>query len=101
MLSLFDFVYADKDAKFNTPFMKTFQCPEGSSTLNFPLLMGRRKATEMLMLDKLMTSEEALSCGFINGIVSVPANYEEGDFSFIPAVPKLLSYDLKTITNCK
>ena len=35
-LSLVDFIYVSPDAHFMTPFMKTFQSPEGSSTLNFP-----------------------------------------------------------------
>ena len=34
-LSLVDFIYCSPDAFFMTPFMKTFQSPEGSSTLHF------------------------------------------------------------------
>lgn len=35
-LSLFDFVYCAPDAKFQAPFMQSFQSPEGSSTYTFP-----------------------------------------------------------------
>jgi len=37
MLTLVDFIYCSPDASFQTPFMKSFQSPEGTSTLNFPL----------------------------------------------------------------
>ena len=35
-LPLCDFVYCTKDAFFSTPFMNSFQSPEGMSTLSFP-----------------------------------------------------------------
>lgn len=37
MLTLVDFIYCSPDAVFQVPFMKSFQSPEGTSTLNFPL----------------------------------------------------------------
>jgi enoyl-CoA hydratase/carnithine racemase len=50
-LSLVDFLYVSPDVKMQTPFMSTFQSPEGSSTMYFPEIFGRRKAAEILLLD--------------------------------------------------
>ena len=68
-LTLVDFLYVSPDAHFMTPFMKTFQSPEGSSTLNFPIQMGKRLAAEVLLLDKPLTAQEAVNCGFANSII--------------------------------
>lgn len=68
-LSLYDFVYVDPDTTFISVFMKTYQSPEGSSTLNFPKLFGTRKANEILMLDATVTAQEALQAGFVSGIL--------------------------------
>ena len=32
---LFDFLYCTPEAKFSTPFMKSYQSPEGASTYTF------------------------------------------------------------------
>merc|ERR1712083_797490 len=63
------FLYCSPDAKFNTPFMATAQSPEGTSTLTFPKLMGSRFANEVLLNDKVVTAQEAVNCGFANGII--------------------------------
>jgi len=49
--------------------MKSFQSPEGTSTLNFPIQMGRRLASEVLLLDRPLTAKEAVDCGFANSII--------------------------------
>ena len=69
VLPLFDFVYCSPDAYFMAPFMKSFQSPEGTSTLNFPLIMGKRLANEVLLLDKPLYANEAVKSGFVNGII--------------------------------
>ena len=65
-LAMYDFLYVAPDAHFMTPFMKTYQSPEGTSTLNFPKLFGARMAAEILLMDKVVTAEEALKAGFVN-----------------------------------
>ena len=101
-LSLYDFVFVDPDTTFISVFMKTFQSPEGSSTLNFPKLFGTRRANEILMLDSTVTAQEALNCGFVSGIL--PELKGEPDFfdlKKVPAIGKLLATDYQTLTNCK
>ena len=34
-MGLFDFIYCTPEAQFSTPFLKSFQSPEGGSTLTF------------------------------------------------------------------
>lgn len=51
-----DFLYCSEDAFFLTPFQQTGLCPEGLSSLKFPQIMGRRKASEMLLLDHRLTA---------------------------------------------
>ena len=71
-LLLADIVYSTKSATFNTPFMRFGFCAEGCSSLLFPMVMGISKANELLLLGKMMSSEEAKQCGFI-------ADYFEDD----------------------
>jgi enoyl-CoA hydratase/carnithine racemase len=64
--------------------------------------MGKRLASEVLLLDKPLNAKEALGCGFINGII--PELKNEGEFfdvAKVPAIGKLLSQDYRTLTNCK
>ena len=97
-----DFVYVGPDAHFNTPFMKTFQSPEGSSTYNFPKIMGNRLAAEVLLLDRPLTAQEAVKCGFANELI--PALQDEPewfDIQKVPAIGKMLATDYRTLVNCK
>ena len=101
-LGLFDFVYCSPDAYFMTPFMQSFQSPEGSSTLNFPIIMGKRLASEVLMLDKILYASEAVKCGFVNEIIYEIADEPEWlDLKKIPAIVKLTQTDYNTLINCK
>lgn len=103
MLGLFDFVYATPNAYFLTPFMSSFQSPEGGSTLTFPSLVGKRLAAEMLLCDKRLVADEAVKHGFINGIVGNVQFSPEGffDLSLIPVMKNLVQNDVKTVVNAK
>jgi enoyl-CoA hydratase/carnithine racemase len=102
MLSLVDFVYVAPDAFFMTPFMKTFQSPEGTSTASFPEIFGKRKAAELLMLDKPLTAEEAVKFGFANELLPGLQNEPDWfDLGKVPAIGKLLQNDYRTLVNCK
>uniref|UniRef100_A0A182J6E9 Enoyl-CoA hydratase n=1 Tax=Anopheles atroparvus TaxID=41427 RepID=A0A182J6E9_ANOAO len=66
---LCDVVYMVDTAYFYTPFTKLGLCAEGCSSYTFPLLMGRSKASEMLLLNHRMTAEEALQFNVVAGVV--------------------------------
>ena len=63
------FIYCAPDAFFKTPFMESGQSPEGTSTYLFPKQFCHRLANELLLSDKVLTAQEAVSSGFANGIV--------------------------------
>lgn len=69
MLSYADFVYCTPEAKFFTPFMQSFQSPEGGSTFHFPTLFGPRKAKEILLLDTPLSAADAQHAGFVNQVL--------------------------------
>ena len=100
LLSHATFIYCSPDAYFKTPFMESGQSPEGTSTLLFPDQFGRRKANEILMLDKVIPAKEAVASGFANGIIDkFDKNSEWFDPGVIPCIPKLLKTDYRTLTN--
>ncbi|RFA34388.1 enoyl-CoA hydratase [Alkalilimnicola ehrlichii] len=63
MLLHCDFVYAGESARFKTPFVDLGLCPEAGSSLLLPLLIGSRRANEMLLLGATLDSKEAGDCG--------------------------------------
>lgn len=101
MTSLFDFIYCSPDATFSTPFMKSCQSPEGTSTYSFVQQFGLRKANEILLLDKPITAQEAVQNGYANGIIEGLDDEHWPDITKIPAIPKLLATDYRTLVNCK
>ena len=46
--------------------MQSTMAPEGGSTYLFPKQFGLRKANEVSILDKIITADEAVKCGFAN-----------------------------------
>lgn len=69
ILGLFDVVYASDRATFHTPFVKLGLCAEGCSSYLFPRILGRSKASEMLLLAKKLTATEACDAGLISKII--------------------------------
>lgn len=68
MLLHFDLVYAGRGARFQMPFVSLGLCPEGGSSLLLPLLVGHRKAAELLMLGEAFGAEDAQAHGLVNAV---------------------------------
>jgi len=68
-LALCDVVYASNRATFATPFVNLGFCPEGCSSFLFPRVMGRSKATEMLLLGRKLTASEAHDFGLVSKVI--------------------------------
>ncbi|XP_052894809.1 enoyl-CoA delta isomerase 2 [Anopheles moucheti] len=66
---LSDVVYMADTAYFYTPFTKLGLCAEGCSSYTFPLLMGRSKASEMLLLNHRMSAQEALQFNVVANVL--------------------------------
>jgi enoyl-CoA hydratase/carnithine racemase len=56
LVAFADFVYVSDDAFFLMPFMSLNLGPEGMSSIKFPEIIGRRKASEMIFLEHRLTA---------------------------------------------
>ncbi|HEX7886460.1 MAG TPA: enoyl-CoA hydratase [Phenylobacterium sp.] len=65
MLLHCDLVYAAKSATFQTPFVKLGLVPELGSSLLLPRLVGLQKATELFLMAKKITAEQAQAMGLV------------------------------------
>lgn len=66
-----DLVYAADNAKFSMPFTQLGLCPEFSSSLLFPQLVGYQRAAEKLMLGESFSAQEAYEMGLVSRVVPV------------------------------
>jgi len=69
MLLHCDFVLAEPDAVLQMPFVDLALVPEAGSSLLLPILMGQRRAAELLLLGDRIGAERAVELGLINRIV--------------------------------
>jgi enoyl-CoA hydratase/carnithine racemase len=70
-----DLVYAGEGARFSLPFVDLGLVAEGASSLLLPQLVGRRKASELLLLAEPFDAPAALEMGLINRVLP-PAEVE-------------------------
>jgi enoyl-CoA hydratase/carnithine racemase len=63
-----DFVYASERARFALPFGKLGLVPEGGSSYLLPLMMGQRKAAELLLVGEAFGAVEAERLGLVNTV---------------------------------
>ncbi len=69
MLLHCDLVYAAPSANFKMPFTQLGLCPEASSSYLIPALVGQQRASELLLLGRPFSPEQAIEYGLINGII--------------------------------
>ena len=69
MLLHCDLVYAGDNAAFSLPFVNLGLCPEFSSSLLLPQMMGHHRAAEALLLGEPFLAEAALEVGLVNRVV--------------------------------
>ena len=69
MLLHCDLVYAADNAKFSMPFSQLGLCPEFSSSLLLPRLVGYQRAAEKLMLGEAFLADEAQQMGLVNRVL--------------------------------
>ncbi|GAB0092630.1 enoyl-CoA delta isomerase 2 [Sergentomyia squamirostris] len=70
-LALCDIIYAEENAYFYTPFSALGLCAEGCSSYTFPKILGRTKASEMLILNYKLTAQEALRFNLVSSIFTL------------------------------
>ncbi|MEM4702791.1 MAG: enoyl-CoA hydratase/isomerase family protein [Archaeoglobaceae archaeon] len=64
-----DFVIASKNAKFGQPEVRVGSTAMGLGVQLLPLLIGERRARELLLTGKIIDAEEAFRIGLINKVV--------------------------------
>ncbi|XP_036339362.1 enoyl-CoA delta isomerase 2-like [Rhagoletis pomonella] len=69
LAALCDVVYCTERAYFQAPFTQLGICPEGCATYLLPQLLGRVKASELLLFGTRLHAEEALNFNFVARIV--------------------------------
>lgn len=67
--ALCDIVYATNKAVFDTPFVKLGLCAEAASSFTYPHILGRSKASEVLLLNHKLSAQEAYQFGLISDII--------------------------------
>lgn len=68
MLLHCDLVYAAEDATFKTPFVDLGLVPEAASSLLLPLMLGQRRAAELLLLGDTLSADQAREYGIVNAV---------------------------------
>ncbi|CAH2002926.1 unnamed protein product [Acanthoscelides obtectus] len=64
-----DVVYASDTATFSTPFVHLGLVAESTASFSYPFIMGRSKASEMLLLGEKLTAQEAYHFGLVSKII--------------------------------
>ncbi|XP_075161156.1 enoyl-CoA delta isomerase 2-like [Haematobia irritans] len=68
LAGLSDLLWCSEKAYFTTPFVSLGIVPEAGSSYLFPYLMGRSKATEMLLFGEKLTANEAFHYNFVSRV---------------------------------
>lgn len=68
-----DLVHAADNAAFSLPFVNLGLCPEAGASVLLPALVGRQRASELLLLGEAFYADEALEMGLVNRVVPPPA----------------------------
>ncbi len=64
-----DMVFAAESAKFTMAYTRAGVSPDGSSTWFLPRLVGHVKAMQLILMNDLLSAEQALEWGLINEVV--------------------------------
>ncbi|MGR8920435.1 MAG: enoyl-CoA hydratase/isomerase family protein [Gammaproteobacteria bacterium] len=65
-----DMVFAAESAKFTMAYTRAGVSPDGSSTFFLPRLVGHVKAMQLILMNDLLTAEQARDWGLVNEVVA-------------------------------
>ncbi|MEQ8232212.1 MAG: enoyl-CoA hydratase-related protein [Gammaproteobacteria bacterium] len=65
-----DMVFAAESAKFTMAYTRAGVSPDGSSTYFLPRLVGHVKAMQLILMNDLLTAEQAREWGLVNEVVA-------------------------------
>lgn len=87
MLLHCDLVYAAPSAVFRLPFTDLGLVPEAASSLLLPLVVGPRRAAELLLFGERFSAEDAYRWELINGVVEDPLAHAQDRARVLAAKP--------------
>jgi 2-(1,2-epoxy-1,2-dihydrophenyl)acetyl-CoA isomerase len=64
-----DLAVAGKGSKFSLAYTGVALAPDCSTTFLLPRIVGRRRALELMLLNRTLTADEALQWGLVNQVV--------------------------------
>lgn len=76
-IALSDLVYAHPEAIFFTPFVQWGLCAEGCSSATLTRIIGRQKASALILAGQRMTATELESAGLITKVLSKDSFMED------------------------
>ncbi|OED50769.1 hypothetical protein ACH42_00690 [Endozoicomonas sp. (ex Bugula neritina AB1)] len=76
MLLHCDLVYAGENTRFRLPFVNLGLVPEAASSLLLPAMIGRQRASELLLLGDYFDSNKAKEYGIVNEVVASDQVYK-------------------------
>ena len=65
-----DLLVCAESAKFTLAYTRVGLTPDGSSTYYLPRLIGTRRALELMLTNRVLSSQEALAWGLVNRVVA-------------------------------
>lgn len=92
-----DLVIADKNGRFQTPFVNLGLPPEAGSTYLLPRMAGHRKAAELLLLGEPFDAETARAIGLVNRICAPGQATPEG----LQLARRIGANPARTVQHCK
>lgn len=63
-----DLAIAAESARFTMAYTRAGLTPDGSATYSLPRLLGRRRAMELMLTNRMLTASEALAWGLVNRV---------------------------------
>lgn len=83
LIGFSDFIYAAPHAFILTPFSSLGLVAEGGASRGFVQRMGIAKANEALIMSKRITSDELVSCGFVNKLFETKPTEQDKFLSLV------------------
>jgi 2-(1,2-epoxy-1,2-dihydrophenyl)acetyl-CoA isomerase len=70
LLAMADLALCGRSSKFNLAYTQAGLTPDAGTTFLLPRLVGLKRTMELLLLNRTLSAQEALSWGFVNEVLS-------------------------------
>src|SRR5215469_16816534 len=70
LVAMADLALCGRSSRFNLAYTNVGLTPDGSTTFLLPRMVGAKRAMELMLLNRTLTADEALSWGLVNEVVA-------------------------------